>query len=209
MMLDTSDVSLREYYKSPHEGKLCRIVRIGKNYAIGIEKIWEAITHENQIPNWFLPISGDLVLGGNYQLEGNAKGQILLCTAPTDFKITWEFMGDVSWVTVNLQEHNNKTLLILSHIMNYGKEDPFWARYGPGATGVGWSLGFLGLTNYLKSGSSVIEEGQKWLGTEEGRTYVRNSSDAWADVHIATGEKPEIAQGMANETYKFYTGITD
>ena len=43
--------------------------------------------------------------------------------------------------------------------MNYGKEDPFWSRYGPGATGTGWELGFLGLTSYLASGTSVIEEG--------------------------------------------------
>ncbi len=208
-MQDTSDVDQREYFKSSHDGKLCRNVRLGKFYSVGISKIWEAVTQEKQIPNWFLPISGNLTLGGDYQLEGNAKGKIVICKAPIEFKITWEFMGDVSWVTVNLQEKNNSTLLILSHIMNYDKADPFWAKYGPGATGVGWSLCFLGLTNYLMSGSSVTEEGQKWLGTQEGKNFVKNSSDTWANVHITTGEKPEIARSMANETYKFYTGLTD
>lgn len=207
-MFDTSDSDLREYFKSPHEGKVCRVVRIGKNYSYGITRIWEAITQQNQIPNWFTPISGDLSLGGNFQLEGNAKGTILVCEAPTDFKITWEFMGDVSWVTVNLQEQNGSTLLTLSHIMNYGKEDPFWAKYGPGATGVGWGLGFLGLTNYLASGSSIIEESQKWLGTEDGKAFIKSSSNAWAEVHIATGEESDIALGMAKETYNFYTGLS-
>ena len=208
-MLDTSEVDLREYYKSLHEGKVCRIVRLGKKFSHGIANIWEAITQEKQIPNWFLPISGDLSLGGNFQLEGNAKGKILVCKAPTKFKITWEFRGDVSWVTINLQEQKNKTLLTLSHIMSYSKEDLFWARYGPGATGVGWELGFIGLTSYLATGSSVIEEGQQWLGTDKSISYIENSSEAWARVLIETGKKPEIAQEMANETFTFYTELTD
>ena len=30
-----------------------------------------------RIPRWFLPVSGDLRLGGRYQLEGNAGGEVL------------------------------------------------------------------------------------------------------------------------------------
>ena len=206
-MQDISEVDLREYYKAPHEGKTCRIVRIGKTYQMDINRIWEAITQENHIPNWFLPISGDLTEGGNYDLVGNASGKILVCKAPHEFKITWEFMGDVSWVAVSLEEENNSTNLILSHIMNYGEGDPFWAKYGPGATGVGWGLCFLGLTNYLATSTSVVEEGKIWIGTDEGRTFLKSDAESWADVHIATGEDPETARNMADETYKFYAGL--
>ena len=43
-----------------------------RTYETTIVDLWDAITSAERIPRRFLPISGDLRLGGRYQLEGHA-----------------------------------------------------------------------------------------------------------------------------------------
>jgi hypothetical protein len=53
-----------------------------RRYDTSIEDLWDALTSAERIPRWLLPISGELRLGGRYQLEGNAGGEILRCEPP-------------------------------------------------------------------------------------------------------------------------------
>jgi hypothetical protein len=48
-----------------------------------------------RISRWFLPISGDYTLGGRYQLEGNAGGEILECDRPHLIRVSW-VMGEMA-----------------------------------------------------------------------------------------------------------------
>ena len=48
-----------------------RTLTISRVYDTGIEDLWDACTNPERIPRWFLPVSGDLELGGRYALEGN------------------------------------------------------------------------------------------------------------------------------------------
>ena len=48
--------------------------------------LWDACTNAERIPRWFLPVSGDLRLGGRYQLEGNAGGTIERCDPPRSLR---------------------------------------------------------------------------------------------------------------------------
>ena len=96
--------------------------------------VWDACTNVERIPRWFLPITGDLVQGGRYQLEGNASGTIQTCTPPTGFSATWEYGGDVSWIEVRLSpESSERTRFELEHIAHVG--DDIWAQFGPSAVG--------------------------------------------------------------------------
>jgi uncharacterized protein YndB with AHSA1/START domain len=79
-----------------------RTVTIGRTYGAAIEEVWDACTNAERIPRWFLPVSGDLRLGGHYQLQGNAGGTIERCDPPKSFFATWEFAGQVSWIEVRL-----------------------------------------------------------------------------------------------------------
>ena len=60
-----------------------------ERYDSPIEDVWEALTTPERISRWFLPISGDYRLGGRYQLEGNAGGEILECDRPHRFRVSW------------------------------------------------------------------------------------------------------------------------
>ena len=95
-------------------------------------------------------MSGDLREGGTYQLEGNAGGTVERCTAPESFAVTWEYGGTVSWLEVTLTEADGGTTLELVHEAPVDPE--FWALFGPGAVGLGWDLGLLGLGMYVEIG---------------------------------------------------------
>ena len=52
-------------------------------YDAPIDDVWDALTNPERIGRWFLPISGDYRLGGRYQFEGNAGGEIVAATVRT------------------------------------------------------------------------------------------------------------------------------
>ena len=80
------------------DGQPAHAVILSRSYPTSLEDLWDAVTNADRIPRWFLPISGDLELGGSYQLEGNAGGRITACQPPSQYAITWEFGGFISWV---------------------------------------------------------------------------------------------------------------
>ena len=68
-----------------------RAVRLRRDYDAPIEDVWDALTNPERIGRWFLPISGDYRLGGRYQFEGNAGGEIVACERPNRLKVTWVY----------------------------------------------------------------------------------------------------------------------
>src|SRR5262245_41808780 len=68
-----------------------RTVMLRRTYDADIEDVWDAITSAERLPRWFLPVTGDLRVGGRYQLHGNAGGEILQCEPPKLVRLTWGF----------------------------------------------------------------------------------------------------------------------
>ena len=122
-------------------------VTLARSYATTVEDLWDAVTNGERIPRWFLPVSGDLELGGRYQLEGNAGGVITACERPSHFALTWEFGEDTSWVEVRFSDDGvRRARLTLTHTAHLSEH---WGEYGPGAVGVGWELALMGLAIHL------------------------------------------------------------
>jgi uncharacterized protein YndB with AHSA1/START domain len=189
-----------------HEGRLARLVVASRRYSTSVDDLWDAITNPARIPRWFLPISGDLRLGGRYQLEGNAGGVITLCDPPRRLKLTWEWGADISWVDVELSSDSaGGSRLRLEHLGHV--PDEFWERYGPGAGGVGWDMALFGLDQYFVTGAAVTPaEAAAWVGSAAGKAFVRGSSDEWCRASIAAGTEPAGAEAAARRTTAFYTG---
>jgi uncharacterized protein YndB with AHSA1/START domain len=207
MLHNTIGAQVREYVEREHEGKPARVVIASRLYHTDAEDLWDALTNAERIPRWFLPVEGTLRLGGRYQLKGNAGGTITRCDRPTAFDVTWEMGGGMSWVTVRLAPEGKGTRLTLEHIVHATEVDKFWEQFGPGAVGVGWDLGFLGLGRHLESGESVPPEANPaWMASDEAKTFMRACAEAWGAAHVAAGERPEVARGMVERTAAFYTG---
>ena len=202
-------IEYRVVKDAEYQGQPVRVVSGARTYDAEIEDLWDAVTNAERIPRWFAPITGEFRLGGRYQLEGNAGGEITRCDRPTALDITWEFYGNVSWVTVRLESVSNGTRLTLEHLMRRDEEsEAHWKKYGPGATGVGWELGFLGLGLHLQSSGDAIDEGEnnEWMASQDGQAFIKSCAKAWGDAHAQAGEDLAIASAMAEETAAFYCG---
>src|SRR5690606_21550027 len=118
-----------------------------------VDDLWDACTNPERLPRWFLPVTGDLQVGGRYQLEGQAGGTIERCDPPRSFAATWEFGGEVSWIEVTLAAAGDGTRFTLEHVAHV--DDERWLEYGPGAVGVGWDLALHGLAQHVATGEAV------------------------------------------------------
>ena len=201
-------IEFRFVEDAEYNGAPARCVKGTRTFQTDADDLWDALTNPERLPRWFLPISGDLKVGGNYQLEGNAGGKINRCDRPEVLEVTWECGGNVSWVNIRLEPDGVGTRLTLEHIM--GKDEAseeHWKKYGPGATGVGWDLSFLGLGMHLATGETIEQEASnQWMASEPGKAFIRACAQAWGEVHIGSGESADVAKAMADATAAAYTG---
>ena len=180
-----------------------KAVVLERDFDAAIDEVWDAVTSPERISRWFLPISGDYRVGGRYQLEGNAGGEIVACERPSRFKVTWFFGApeapeDVSEVEVRLASvAGDRTRLQLEHVADV--PEGRWPEYGPGAVGVGWDGALLGLGLHLRGGS--VGDPNAWMVSDEGREFFTRSSEAWGEANRAAGADPEaVAKAVANTT---------
>jgi uncharacterized protein YndB with AHSA1/START domain len=187
-----------------HHGRPARALTAEQTYDATAADVWDALTDPERLPRWFLPVEGDLRVGGRYQLVGNAGGSIERCDPPRSLAVTWEYGDLVSWVEVDLAETRGSTTLVLRHIAH---PDERWERYGPGAVGIGWDLSMLGLALHLATGESNDADAfMAWSTGEEGLAFMRGSNDRWYDADVADGGDPADARLRADRTLAFYTG---
>ncbi len=135
------------------------------------------MTHAKRIPCWFLPISGVLELGGRYQLEGNAGGVMTACDRPSLLALNWEFGQDVSWVEVRLSDEGaGRARLTLTHTAHLSEH---WETYGPGAVGVGWEMGLMGLAIHLAVPAEPKMDEAAFAASPGGLAFITGSSEPW------------------------------
>lgn len=155
-------------------------VLLRRRYEAAAEDVWDALTDPDRLRRWFLPISGDLRVGGRFQLEGNAGGEILTCDPPSLLRVTF---GDAtSIVEVRLAADGDTTALELEHTVPVAM-----AGSGAGAlyVGPGWDGGLLGLGIYLRG--EAVGDPVEAAGSPEALEFSERSVYAWADVVESSG----------------------
>ena len=182
-----------------------RVVTINQSYDTDAADLWDACTNIERIPRWFLPITGDLRVGGQYQLDGNANGTILTCDPPREFTATWECGADLSWIEVRISSDGpDRSRFELQHIAHV---DDHWEQFGPGATGMGYDGALVGLTLHLSTGEAVDpSSGQEWMASEDGRRFMKLSGEAWYEANVAGGADPDWARAAADRCIEAYLG---
>ena len=191
-----------------HQGSPAIVAVAIRTYDTSVDDLWDAITTPERLARWFMPVEGDLKLGGRYQLKGNAGGTITRCERPNALDVTWEAMGATSWVNVRLAPDGTRARLTLEHIAHKdGIGEEHLKQFGPGAVGIGWDLGLYGLERHLLNPSAPRDQKwvEAWLVSGEGKGFMRGSGDAWGEAHAASGEDPAEARAKAERTIAAYT----
>jgi len=205
--LSAAGAMTREVRSGSRDGAATKIVIARRRYGTDRADLWDAITNPERIPRWFLQVSGDLRVGGRYQLEGNAGGVVERCEQQERFAITWEQGAMVSWLQVTLTPAGEETALELRHEAHVPPER--WDQFGPGAVGIGWDLGLMGLERHLDSAAALDRAaGMAFPTTPEGAAFVRHAGDGWSSAAAADGEDLGQAQQAAARAVAFYTGAT-
>ncbi len=193
----------RSLYTDTRDGQEVRVLVVEKRYDAARPEVWHAVTTAERIARWLTPVSGDLVLGGRYQLEGNAGGTVQRCEEPGLLEVTWEFGGGVTWVVVTLVEDGAGTRLRLEHAAPVDQEVAH--EFGPGAVGIGWEMGLGGLRLHLADPEAPRPDPDY---TDPGyAAYVRATGTAWAAADAAAGTDADEANSAAERCIAAYTAL--
>jgi uncharacterized protein YndB with AHSA1/START domain len=158
-----------------------------RSYQADPEELWDALTDPERMRRWFWPLSGDFTVGGTFQLEHNAGGEILDCEPPKRFKVT--FGGPTSLLELRLVPGAGaSTELELEHSMS---EPP--APGGAGAlwVGPGWDGGFLSLALYVTGDLPEDNNPVELAESPEVLEFNEQSVRAWIEVVRSSGTTSE------------------
>ncbi len=169
-------------------------VTLRRRYDAEAADVWSALTDPERVRRWFLPLTGDLRVGGSFQLEGNAGGDILTCEPPALLRVT--FGGPTSVVQVQLTADGDHTELTLEHSV-----PTEMAGTGAGAlfVGPGWDGALMGLARFMDG--EVIDDPVAAASSPEAEEFSLGSIACWVSAvtesGTATAEQIEDGRQMA------------
>jgi uncharacterized protein YndB with AHSA1/START domain len=151
-------------------------VLLRRSYDSAAQDVWDAVTDPDRIKRWLMPISGDLRVGGSFQLEGNAGGEILACEPPRLLRVTFGDPNSIVELRLTAQGDGD-TVLELEHTVPIEV-----AQSGAGAmwVGPGWDGALLGLGLFLRG--EAVGDPVAAASSPEARAFSKESVHAWAAV---------------------------
>jgi len=174
-----------------------------RSYDTTVENVWGALTDPKRLEQWFLPVSGDLRLGGTFQLQDNAHGEILECDPPRLLRVSWKY-GDMApnEVVARVSEApGGGAVLELEHA------SPADADEAPGfilGVGPGWDPALVALGTLLQG---EVPDKTWWQTSPEARELIEQSIQAWAtELNDSDIASPKVVSEAADATREMYLG---
>jgi uncharacterized protein YndB with AHSA1/START domain len=77
-----------ELRRRPIPAGEARVAVFRRIYEAPIEDVWDACTDPDRLRRWYVPVTGDLRLGGRFSQAGMGSGEIVACDAPRFLKVS-------------------------------------------------------------------------------------------------------------------------
>jgi uncharacterized protein YndB with AHSA1/START domain len=172
-------------------------VLLRRSYDAEIDDVWSALTDPERVRRWFLPLTGDLRVGGTFNLEGNAGGDILDCEAPRLLRVT--FGGPTSIVELRLtsdaeRDSGTSTVLELDHSVPLAMAG---SAAGALYVGPGWDGAVMGLGLFLAG--EPIEDPVAMANSLEVQEFSLESLRLWAAIARESNSATEDEIAAATE----------
>ena len=167
--------------------------------------LWRSLTDADHLRRWFLPVSGELRVGGAFEAEGNASGVVVRCDPDQRLTVTWgdesslvdvRLVPDASGDDVSARDASGDTSVELKHTSVELKHTyPLsMAGNGTGAfyVGPGWDFALNALRAFHSSTPLI------GLNTPQEQVFNRQALLAWGLVVEASGTATpeEVAVGI-------------
>lgn len=106
------DPELRRRTIPAGEARVAVFTRI---YQTTIEDLWDACTNPERLRRWYVPVSGELRVGGDFQQVNMGSGTILECEAPQWLKLSLGDGADEIELRLSHGPEDGTTTLELQH----------------------------------------------------------------------------------------------
>jgi uncharacterized protein YndB with AHSA1/START domain len=87
-----------------------RVAIFQRRYAAPIEDVWDACTNPDRLRRWYVPVTGELRVGGTFQQAGMGSVEVLSCEAPHRLKLSLGKGADEIELSLSASEDGITTL---------------------------------------------------------------------------------------------------
>ena len=99
-----------------------RVAVFRRTYDAPIEDVWNACTDPDRLRRWYVPVSGDLRVGGRFEQARMGAGEILICEEPRFLKVSLGKGADEIELRLSAGE-GAATVLELQHATTIDQHD--------------------------------------------------------------------------------------
>jgi uncharacterized protein YndB with AHSA1/START domain len=92
-----------------------RVAVFTRTYETTVEDLWDACTNPERLRRWYVPVTGELRVGGNFQQVNMGSGTILECDAPQLLKLSLGGGADELELRLSPGPQEGTTTLELQH----------------------------------------------------------------------------------------------
>ena len=100
-----------------------RVAVFRRSYQTTVEDLWGACTNPERLGRWYVPVTGDLRVGGSFQQVNMGGGTILVCDAPHLLKLSLGDGADEIEVRLSPGPEAGTAVLELQHATTLASHD--------------------------------------------------------------------------------------
>jgi uncharacterized protein YndB with AHSA1/START domain len=100
-----------------------RVAVFTRTYETTVEDLWDACTDPDRLRRWYVPVTGDLRVGGTFQQVNMGSGEILVCDAPHLLKLSLGGGADEIELRLSPGAEDGTTSLELQHATTLDSHD--------------------------------------------------------------------------------------
>jgi uncharacterized protein YndB with AHSA1/START domain len=100
-----------------------RVAVFTRTYATTVEDLWDACTDPERLRRWYVPVTGDLRVGGTFEQVNMGSGTILACDAPHLLKLSLGGGVDEIEVRLSAGAEDGTAMLELQHATTLDSHD--------------------------------------------------------------------------------------
>jgi uncharacterized protein YndB with AHSA1/START domain len=170
-----------------------RVAVFTRTYETTVEDLWDACTNPERLRRWYVPVTGDLRIGGSFQQVNMGSGTILECDAPRWLKLSLGGGADEIELRLSPGPADGTTTLELQHATTLDTHNIGGQMYDAiFCTGGGYYPRLLALDLHLRGTLPDDYNSAAFHLNPDMRTTIERGSAAMAALLEVAADPPSV-----------------